>query len=139
MKALHCSDNLRSNCLRIPKRRNKYYIVQGMRAKQKCFYIPLLPFPVSRILLLKNPAFAPPVMSQNPFALLAPRRDCLLSICLNDRWHSQPLSSVSRKQRYNTLDFPAENRVPTGMLLAPIGNPAPRSCAPLDTPRFSHL
>lgn len=51
----------------------------------------------------------------------------------------QSLFRVSRKQRYSTLDFPAENRVPTGMLLAPIGNPAPRSCAPLDTPRFSHL
>ena len=46
----------------------------------------------------------------------------------------QPLSSVSGRKRYNTLDFPKENRVPTGMLLAPIGNPEPRSCAPLDTP-----
>ena len=25
-----------------------------------------------------------------------------------------------------TLDFPTENRVPTGMLLAPIGNPEPK-------------
>ena len=32
----------------------------------------------------------------------------------------QPLSSVSGRKRYNTLDFPTENRVPTGMLLAPI-------------------
>ena len=39
----------------------------------------------------------------------------------------------SAPQRYNTLDFPAENCVPTGMLLAPIGNPEPRGCAPLDT------
>ena len=46
----------------------------------------------------------------------------------------QPLSSVSGRKRYNTLDFPKENRVPTGMLLAPIGNPEPRSYAPLDTP-----
>ena len=45
------------------------------------------------------------------------------AICPHSRWRSQPLSSVSRKQRYNTLDFPTENRVPTGMLLAPIGNP----------------
>ncbi len=37
-------------------------------------------------------------------------------------------------QRYNTLDFPTENRVPTGMLLAPIGNPEPRDFTPLDTP-----
>lgn len=28
----------------------------------------------------------------------------------------QSLFRVSRKQRYSTLDFPAENRVPTGML-----------------------
>ena len=32
------------------------------------------------------------------------------------RARRQPLSRVSRKQRYNTLDFPTENRVPTGML-----------------------
>jgi len=53
----------------------------------------------------------------------------------------QPLSSSHhatswRRKRYNTLDFPKENRVPTGMLLAPIGNPEPRSCAPLDTPHI---
>ena len=30
-----------------------------------------------------------------------------------------PLSAVSGHKRYNTLDFPAENRVPTEMLLAP--------------------
>ena len=29
------------------------------------------------------------------------------------------LSRVSRKQRYSTLDFPAENRVPTGMQNSP--------------------
>ena len=39
-------------------------------------------------------------------------------------------------QRYNTLDFPTENRVPTGMLLAPIGNPEPRGYSPLDTLLF---
>ena len=55
------------------------------------------------------------------------------AICPYSRWRSQPLSSVSRKQRYNTLDFPTENRVPTGMLLAPIGNPEPRRYSPLDT------
>jgi hypothetical protein len=58
----------------------------------------------------------------------------------------QPLSSSHhatswRRKRYNTLDFPSwlsanscKSRVPTGMLLVPIGNPEPRSCAPLDTP-----
>ena len=49
----------------------------------------------------------------------------------------QPLSSVSGRKRYNTLDFPKENRVPTGMLLAPIGNPEPRDFTPLDTRIFS--
>ena len=36
----------------------------------------------------------------------------------------------SAPQRYNTLDFPTENRVPTGMLLAPIGNPEPKGLRP---------
>ena len=40
------------------------------------------------------------------------------------------------RKRYNTLDFPAENRVPIGMLLTPIGNPEPRDCTPLDTTVF---
>lgn len=83
------------------------------------------------------------------------------SICLCRRCRSQPLSSVSRKQRYNTLDFlvkvvchetsgffgffqsmgntipsehprqretlfPFEIPLPTGMLLAPIGNSTPK-------------
>ena len=56
------------------------------------------------------------------------------SICLCRRCRSQPLSSVSRKQRYNTLDFPTENRVPTGMLLAPIGNPEPKRLRPSGHP-----
>lgn len=56
------------------------------------------------------------------------------SICLCRRCRSQPLSSVSRKQRYNTLDFPTENRVPTGLLLAPIGNPEPKGLCPSGRP-----
>lgn len=59
------------------------------------------------------------------------------AICPHSRWRSQPLSSVSRKQRYNTLDFPAENRVPTGMLRAPIGNPASKRILPSELPIFS--
>jgi len=46
----------------------------------------------------------------------------------------QPLSSVSGRKRYNTLDFPKENRVPTGLLLAPIGNPEPREASRLPAP-----
>lgn len=56
------------------------------------------------------------------------------AICPYSRWRSQPLSRVSRKQRYNTLDFAKQNRVPTGMLRAPIGNPASKEIAPLCTP-----
>ena len=56
------------------------------------------------------------------------------AICPYSRWRSQPLSRVGRKQRYNTLDFPTENRVPTGMLLAPIGNPEPKRLRPSGHP-----
>ena len=62
--------------------------------------------------------------------------------CLSGVRH--PLSSVSGRKRYNTLDFPSwlsanscKSHVPTGMLLSPIGNPEPRSYAPLDTRIFS--
>ena len=58
-------------------------------------------------------------------------------ICLCRRCRSQPLSSVSRKQRYNTLDFAEQNRVPTGMLLAPIGNPEPKGIFPSGHLQFS--
>ena len=57
------------------------------------------------------------------------------AICPYSRWRSQPLSRVSRKQRYNTLDFAEQNRVPTGMLRAPIGNPATKGCS-LCNPSF---
>ena len=43
-------------------------------------------------------------------------------------------SLSSAEQRYNTLDFPTENRVPTGMLLAPIGNPEPKRLRPSGHP-----
>ena len=59
------------------------------------------------------------------------------SICLCRRCRSQPLSSVSRKQRYNTLDFAEQNRVPTGLLLAPIGNPEPKGLPPSGHLQFS--
>ena len=47
--------------------------------------------------------------------------------------YAASLSRVSRKQRYNTLDFPAENRVPTGMLRASIGNPVQKGIFPLQS------
>ena len=43
----------------------------------------------------------------------------------------------SAPQRYNTPDFPGESRVPTGMPLAPVGNPEPKGLRPLWTPLFS--
>ena len=41
----------------------------------------------------------------------------------------------SAPQRYNTLDVAGQNRVPTGMLRAPIGNPAAKRCS-LCNPSF---
>ena len=43
---------------------------------------------------------------QNPPVLQPPEMVCSRS--------QHPLSSVSGRRRYNTLDFPTENRVPTG-------------------------
>ena len=44
--------------------------------------------------------------TQNPPVLPPPEMVCFA--------RKHPLSSVSGRRRYNTLDFPAENRVPTG-------------------------
>ena len=98
------------------------------------FYIPLLPFPDSRILLLKNPAFVPQPASQNPPVLL-PRKSVCRHTLPHRRVHRQPLFRVSRKQRYNTLDFPTENRVPTGML-APLLETQRQRDAPFEIPHF---
>ena len=107
-----------------------------MLRRDEGFYIPLLPFPDRRILFLKNSAFVPQLTSQNPPVLL-PRK----SVCRHTLPHCgvrrHPLSRVSRKQRYNTLDFPTENRVPTGLLLAPIGNPEPKGLPPSGHLQFS--
>mgnify|MGYP000027135879 CR=1 FL=1 len=75
------------------------------------------------------------LMSQNPPVLL-PRKSVCRHTLPHRRVRRQPLFRVSRKQRYNTLDFPTENRVPTGMLRAPIGNPAAKRCS-LCNPSFS--
>ena len=93
----------------------------------------MLPFP-SRQILPCEQILISSVIVQNPPALLPPRSVCLLPICPGCRCHSQPLPGVSRKQRYNTLDFPTENRVPTRMLLAPIGNPEPKGLRPSGHP-----
>ena len=100
------------------------------------------------------------VIAQNPPDLLPPKSVCPLPLCPGCRCRSQPLSGVSRKQRYNTLDFPRESRVPrkalpsfgnlpprgtlflsglplpTGMLLAPIGCPRAKVTALLWIPHL---
>lgn len=68
------------------------------------------------------------LVSQNPPVLL-PRKSVCCHTLLHRRVRRQPLSRVRRKQRYNTLDFAKQNRVPTGMLRAPIGNPAAKRCS----------
>ena len=104
--------------------------------------------PNSRILLMANSLSFVTYSPQNPPVLLP-----LKTVCL--AWDN-PLSSISGRKRYNTLYFaskivcqvklrplwiplpratlfPFGYPMPTGMLLAPIGNPEPRGCAPLDT------
>ena len=72
------------------------------------------------------------VIVQNPPVLLPPKSDCHpLSARTADGEASPFPASAGSK-----LDFPTENRVPTGMLLAPIGNPEPRGYSPLDTLLF---
>ena len=51
-----------------------------------------------------------------------------------------PLFRVSRKQRYNTLDFPAENRVPTGMLAPLLETQVPKGRgSPVETSKRETL
>ena len=76
------------------------------------------------------------LMSQNPPVLLPQKSVCCHTLP-HRRVRRQPLSRVSRKQRYNTLDFAEQNRVPTGMLRAPIGNPASKGIFPSELPIFS--
>ena len=49
------------------------------------------------------------------------------AICPYSRWRSQPLSRVSRKQRYNTLDFAEQNRVPR-WTLSPLDTLCQQGC-----------
>lgn len=65
------------------------------------------------------------VSVQNPPALLPPRSVYPLPIYPSCRCRSQPLPGDSRKQRYNTLDFPRESRVPRKALPS-FGNLLPR-------------
>ena len=74
---------------------------------------------------MTNPEFRP-VARQNP-PVLQP-----LEMVCSARKH--PLSSVSGRRRYNTLDFPTENRVPTGRF-HPYWKPRIQGiCYPLEIP-----
>ena len=74
---------------------------------------------------MTNPEFRP-VARQNPPVLLPPEMVC------SARKH--PLSSVSGRRRYNTLDFPTENRVPTGRF-RPYWKPRSQgTCSPFTIP-----
>ena len=85
------------------------------------FDIPLLPFLGRRILPCEQILISS-VSVQNPPVLLPPKSVCPLPICPSRRCRSQPLPGVSRKQRYNTLDFPRESRVPREEV-SPLGFP----------------
>ena len=85
-------------------------------------------------MLFKNPAFVPQPMSQNPPVLL-PRKSVCCHTLPHRRVRRQPLSRVSRKQRYNTLDFAKQNRVPTGRLAPLLETPRQRD-VPFAIPHF---
>ena len=56
------------------------------------------------------------------------------AICPRSRWRSQPLSRVSRKQRYNTLDFASKIVCQQGCYPPLLETQSQRGYAPLDTP-----
>ena len=74
------------------------------------------------------------LMSQNPPVLLPQKSVCCHTLP-HRRVRRQPLSRVSRKQRYNTLDFAKQNRVPTGML-APLLETQRQRDIPFAIPHF---
>ena len=84
----------------------------------------MLPFPSRQILPCEQIPISS-VIAQNPPALLPLRSVYPLPICPSCRCRSQPLPGDSRKQRYNTLDFPWESRVPRKALPS-FGNLSPR-------------
>ena len=96
----------------------------------------MLPFPARQIL----PSVQIPIPSvsvQNPPVLLSPKSVCQPLSARTADGEASPFPASAGNKRYNTLDFPAENRVPTGMLLAPIGNPEPKGLRPSGHPIYS--
>ena len=67
-------------------------------------YIPLLPSPASRI-FSKSCICGNTAVTKSACPTAAEKR-LPAAIFPHSRWRSQPLSGVSREQRYNTLDFP---------------------------------
>ena len=74
------------------------------------------------------------LVSQNPPVLL-PRKSVCCHTLPHRRVHRHPFSRVSRKQRYNTLDFAKQNRVPTGRL-APLLETQRQRDIPFAIPHF---
>lgn len=72
------------------------------------------------------------VAAQNPPVLLPPKSACHPLSARTADDEASPFPASAGSKGINTLDFPTENRVPTGMLLAPIGNPEPRGYSHLD-------
>lgn len=58
------------------------------------------------------------------------------AICPYSRWRSQPLSSVSRKQRYNTLDFASKIVCQQGCYAPLLETQRQRGFSPLNSPYF---
>ena len=82
--------------------------------------------PNSRILSEGQILIFKRVARQNPPVLQPLEMEC------SGRQH--PLSSVSGRRRYNTLDFPTENRVPTGRV-HPYWKPRIQgTCSPFENP-----
>ena len=108
-------------------------VLVRVAAAGRSFYIPLLPFPASRILLLKNPAFVSPSASQN---VLLRRKSVCRHPLLYCRDRRQPLSRVSRKQRYNTLDFPDGKSCANRDAARPYWKPSAKGGSPLEAPIF---
>lgn len=106
----------------------------------RVYWIPLAP-PVmqhSSVIDLRNAAAPTPeerISTSLPclqiFALLLPPE----TACPVRR---HPLSSVSGRKRYNTLDFAEQNRVPTGCCSPLLETLSQRDCIPLDTCIFLH-
>lgn len=68
-------------------------------------YIPLLPFPARRILFFKKSCICATSGATKSACPTAAEKRLSTSICKMSRCRRQPLPSVSREQRYNTLDF----------------------------------